>query len=212
MKLYTFFRSSAAFRMRIALNLKGLAYESAFVSLPKMEHKQPEFSAVNPQQLVPALDTGKGVFIQSMAIMEYLDETHPSPPFLPKTPEARAYVRALSQVIACDIHPLNNVRVLKYLETELGHPQPVRDKWYAHWIREGFVSLEGLLEREKRAGKFCHGDAPGMADICLVPQVFNAQRFNCPTGDYPIAMRIFEACMALKPFQDAAPMKQGDAA
>lgn len=211
MKLYTFFRSSAAFRMRIALNLKGIRYDPVFVSLPKMEHRKAEFAAVNPQQLVPALDTGKKVLIQSMAIMEYMDETQPTPPFLPKDPLARAYVRALSQIIACEIHPLNNVRVLKYLETELGHAEPARNKWYAHWVREGFTSIEDMLKREKQHGKFCFGDQPGMADICLVPQVFNAQRFNCPTGDYPTLMRIFEACMTMKAFQDAAPMKQGDA-
>ena len=145
MKLYTFFRSSAAFRMRIAMNVKGLAYDPVIVSLPKMEHREAEFAAVNPQRLVPTLVDGDEVLIQSMATIEYLDETHPEPPVLPKSPEARAYVRAMSQIIGCEIHPLNNIRVLKYLENELGPDEAARNAWYAHWVSEGFIAFEALL-------------------------------------------------------------------
>lgn len=212
MKLYTFFRSSAAYRMRIALNLKGIDYESEFVSLPKMEHRTDAFLKVNPQGLVPVLVDGENALIQSMATIEYLDETHPEPPLMPTSPGDRAYVRGLAQVIGCDIHPLNNVRVLKYLGDPLGHDQDVVQSWYEHWIAEGFRSLEGLLKSEGRSGKFCFGDQVTMADVCLVPQVFNAHRFNCPTDGYPTVMAIFENCGALKPFQDAHPSTQSDAA
>ncbi len=210
MKLYTFFRSSAAFRMRIAMNVKGLAYDPVIVSLPKMEHREAEFAAVNPQRLVPTLVDGDEVLIQSMATIEYLDETHPEPPVLPKSPEARAYVRAMSQIIGCEIHPLNNIRVLKYLENELGQDEAARNAWYAHWVSEGFIAFEALLGERGLAGRFCHGDQVSMADICLVPQVFNAQRFNCPTGDYPRLKAIFENCMKLQPFIDAGPDAQPD--
>jgi len=211
MKLYTFFRSSAAFRMRIALNLKGITYDSEFVSLPKMEHKTEAFLKVNPQGLVPVLVDGDNVLVQSMATIEYLDETHPEPPFMPTSPGDRAYVRALSQVVSCDIHPLNNVRVLIYLRKQLGQGEDVVQSWYEHWIAEGFRSLEGLLKSEGLAGKYCYRDQVTMADICLVPQVFNAQRFNCPLDDYPTVTGIFENLHALKAIQDAAPMAQGDA-
>ena len=212
MKLYTFFRSSAAYRMRIALNLKGIAYDSEFVSLPKMEHRTEAFLKINPQGLVPVLIDGQTALIQSMATIEYLDETHPEPPLMPKSPTDRAYVRGISQVIGCDIHPLNNVRVLNYLRNQLAHEEPVVQSWYEHWIAEGFRSLEGLLTSEGMSGKYCFGDQVTMADVCLVPQVFNAQRFNCPTDDYPTVMAIFENCTSLKPFQDAHPSTQGDAA
>ena len=211
MQLYTFFRSSAAYRMRIALNLKGLAYEPVAVSLPRMEHREPAFAVVNPQRLVPALVDGPVTLTQSVAMMEYLEETHPEPPLLPADPVGRAYVRALAQTIACDIHPLNNVRVLIYLKDRLGHDEQTRDRWYAHWIAEGFAALEGLLQSRGRAGRFCHGDRVGMADVCLVPQVFNARRFDCPTDPYPTVMRIFEECQALEPFARAAPERQPDA-
>lgn len=210
MKLYTFFRSSAAYRMRIALNYKGLDYESVAVSLPKMAHRETEYAALNPQRLVPSLTDGGEVLIQSMAIIEYLEETHPEPPLLPASPADRAYVRALSQVIGCDIHPLNNVRVLKYLENDLGHDEATRNAWYAHWVSEGFIGLEGLLAQRGLAGKFCHGDRVSMADICLVPQVYNAHRFNCPTDDYPLLMGIYDNCMALQSFADAQPDNQPD--
>ncbi len=214
MQLYTFFRSSAAFRMRIALNYKGLAYDPVAVSLPRMEHRDPGFAAVNPQRLVPALVDGPVTLIQSVAMMEYLEETHPGgfePPLLPSDPAERAYVRALTQLIACDIHPLNNVRVLIYLKDRLGHDEQTRSRWYAHWIAEGFVALEGLLQSQGRAGRFCHGDRVSMADVCLVPQVFNALRFKCPTDPYPTVMRVFESCQALEPFARAAPDRQPDA-
>ncbi len=210
MKLYTFFRSSAAYRMRIALNYKGLDYESVAVSLPKMAHRETEYAALNPQRLVPSLTDGGEVLIQSMAIIEYLEETHPEPPLLPASPADRAYVRALSQVIGCDIHPLNNVRVLKYLENDLGHDEATRNAWYAHWVSEGFIGLEGLLAQRGLAGKFCHGDRVSMADICLVPQVYNAHRFNCPTDDYPLLMGIYDNCMAVPSFADAQPDNQSD--
>jgi maleylacetoacetate isomerase len=212
MKLYSFFRSSAAYRMRIALNLKGLAYEMDYVSLPKMEQRKPEFLAINPQGLVPALVDGDQVLIQSMAIIEYLDETHPTPPrFIPDNPLDRAYVRALSQVVACETHPLNNVRVLNYLRDALKADDAARQAWYEHWIELGLGTVESLLKQKGKAGKFCFGDSPTMADVCLVPQVFNAQRFNCPLDGYPTVMRIFEACQAMKPFADAHPSKQKDA-
>lgn len=210
MKLYTFFRSSAAFRLRIALNLKGLAHESASVSLPKMEHVEAGYAAVNPQQRVPALEDDGKVFIQSMAIIEYLDETHAEPPLMPATAADRAYVRALSQVIACDIHPLNNLAILKYLEGVLGHDAGARQAWYEHWIKEGFTALEALLDEHGLADRFCYRDQVTLADICLVPQVFNAQRYNCPTEAYPRLMAIFDNCMALQPFTDASPENQAD--
>ena len=211
MQLYTFFRSSAAYRMRIALNLKGLAYDPVAVSLPRMEHREPAFAAVNPQRLVPALVDGPATLIQSVAMMEYLEETRPDPPLLPQDPVERAHVRALVQLIACDIHPLNNVRVLIYLKDRLCHDEQTRNRWYAHWIAEGFAALEGLLQSRGNTGRFCHGDRVGMADVCLVPQVFNAKRFDCPTDPYPTVMRIFEECQALEPFARAAPERQPDA-
>ena len=184
MKLYTFFRSSAAYRLRIALNLKGLAYESIASACPRWSIAEPGYAAVNPQRLLPALVDGPTTLIQSVAMMEYLDETHPEPPFLPADPIERAYVRAITQLIACDIHPLNNIRVLKYLQEQLGHDHAIRDQWYAHWIAEGFGALEALLKQQGKAGRYCHGDRVGMADICLVPQFINAQRFKCATDPY----------------------------
>ena len=210
MQLYTYFRSSAAYRMRIALNLKGLDYEQVAVDLPGGVHREAAFDAVNPQRLVPALIDGERTLIQSVAQMEYLEETRPEPPLLPADPVERARVRALVQIIACDIHPLNNLRVLKYLQEMLGHDDAARDRWYAHWIAEGFVALERLLAESEHTGRFCHGETPGMADVCLVPQVFNARRFNCPTEPYPTVMRIHEACDALEAFAAAHPARQPD--
>ena len=210
MQLYSYFRSSAAYRMRIALNLKGLDYGQVAVDLPGGVHREAEFEAVNPQRLVPALIDGERTLIQSVAQMEYLEETRPEPPLLPADPAGRARVRALVQIIACDIHPLNNLRVLKYLQETLGHDDAARDRWYAHWIAEGFVALERLLAGSGHTGEFCHGEAPGMADVCLVPQVFNALRFNCPTEPYPTVMRIYEACNALDAFAAAHPARQPD--
>lgn len=212
MKLYGYFRSSAAFRVRIALNLKGLAYEQVSVHLRKSEQLKAEYLALQPQGLVPALDDEGEIFIQSLAIIEYLDETHPAPPLLPGDPAGRARVRGLAQAVACDIHPIDNLRVLRYLARPLGHDEKAIEAWFNHWIKLGFDGIERLLAGDGQAGKFCHGDAPGLADICLVPQVFNARRY--PSFDmtpYPTIGRVFEACMALDDFERARPERQPDA-
>ena len=210
MRLYGYFRSSAAFRVRIALNLKGLAYEPRFVHLARGEHRQAEYGALNPQGLVPALEDGGKLLTQSLAIIEYLEEKHPSPPLLPKDLLGRARVRSLALLIACEIHPLNNLRALQYLVNELGHSEQDRDRWYQHWIHDGMAKLEGDLAGNRR-GRFCHGDTPTMADCCLVPQIFNAQRFKCDLSHAPTALRVFEECMKLEPFQRAQPARQPDA-
>jgi maleylacetoacetate isomerase/maleylpyruvate isomerase len=209
-KLYTYFRSSAAFRVRIALNLKGLAYQSQFVHLAKGEHLQPAYTAVNPQGLLPALEVDGALLAQSLAIMEYLDETHPQPALLPKDPLGRARARSLSLIVACEIHPLNNPRVLKYVKNTLGHSQDEVNVWYRHWIADGLAKLEAELGKPG-TGRHCHGDAPTMADCCLVPQIFNAQRFDCDLKSYPTVMRVFDACMRLDAFDRAQPGKQPDA-
>lgn len=210
MKLYTYFRSSAAFRVRIALNLKGLDYQPAFVHLAKGEHRKPEYAAINPQGLLPALEVDGALLPQSIAIMEYLEEAHPQPPLLPKHPLERARVRSLSLIVACEIHPLNNPRVLNYVKTTLGHGKEEVDAWYRHWIADGLVKLEAELGRPG-TGRHCHDDAPSMADCCLVPQIFNAQRFACDLKPYPTVMRVFDACMQLDAFVRAQPDKQPDA-
>ena len=176
MKLYTFFRSSAAFRVRIALNLKRLRYEPSFIQLRKNEQRQPDYLTLNPLGLVPTLEEDGQIFTQSLAIIEYLDETHPEPPLLPGHPADRARVRALALAIACDIHPNDNLRVLRYLANPLGHDEKTIETWFNHWIKLGFDGIEPILAEDGQAGDFCHGDAPTLADICLVPQVFNAQR------------------------------------
>jgi maleylacetoacetate isomerase/maleylpyruvate isomerase len=209
-KLYTYFRSSAAFRVRIALNLKGLAYQPQFVHLAKGEHLQPAYTAVNPQGLLPALEVDGALLAQSIAIMEYLDETHPQPALLPADPLGRARARSLSLIVACEIHPLNNPRVLKYLKNTLGHSQEEVNAWYRHWIADGLAKLEAELGKPA-TGRHCHGDAPTMADCCLVPQIFNAQRFECDLEPYPTVMRVFDACMQLDAFERAQPVKQPDA-
>jgi len=209
-KLYTYFRSSAAFRVRIALNLKGLAYAPAFVHLAKGEHLQPAYAAINPQGLVPVLEVEGTRLAQSIAIMEYLDEVHPQPPLLPKDLLGRARARSLALIVACEIHPLNNPRVLKYVKNSLGHTQDEVDTWYRHWIADGLAKLEGEL-RTPGTGRHCHGDAPTMADCCLAPQIFNAQRFRCDLGPYPTVMRVFDACMKLEAFERAQPSRQPDA-
>ncbi|MGA8049148.1 MAG: maleylacetoacetate isomerase [Burkholderiales bacterium] len=211
MRLYTFFRSSAAFRVRIALNLKGLSYEPRFIHLAKGEHRKPDYDAVNPQGLLPALIDDGHLLTQSLAIIEYLEETHPSPPLLPQDPLGRARVRSLALLVACEIHPLNNLRALQYLVKELGHSEADKNKWYEHWIHDGMAKLEADLTRTKGSGRFCHGDAPTMADCCLVPQIFNAQRFNCDLSHAPTASRIFNECMKLDSFQRAQPSGQPDA-
>lgn len=213
MELYTFFRSSTSFRVRIALALKGLSYEAHYTSLPKMAHKDPAYLKVNPQGLVPTLvdDSGR-VFTQSLATIEYLDEKHPQPPLLPKDAEGRWYVRALSQIIGCDMHPLNNTRVLKYLKGPFGiAPERVDGEWYGHWIAEGFRDLEAFLNTNKRFGRFCLGDAVTMADVCLAPQAFNAERFNVDITPYPTVKQIYDTCLAHPAFQAAHPANQADA-
>ncbi|AMR76781.1 maleylacetoacetate isomerase [Cupriavidus nantongensis] len=213
LKLYSYFRSSASFRVRIALELKGLSYDYVPVHLLKEGGQQlkPEFRAVNPDGLVPALVDGEHVLQQSLAIVEYLDEVHPEPRLLPGTALDRAYVRGLAQEIACEIHPLNNLRVLKYLKHTVGVTDEVKDAWYRHWIELGFASLQANLERSGKAGRFCFGDTPTLADLCLVPQVFNAQRFNIDVARYPAIAKIYENCMALPAFQKAEPKSQPDA-
>ena len=211
MRLYTYFRSSAAFRVRIALNLKGLAYEPSFVHLARGDHRKPEYAAVNPQALVPALIDDGDLLSQSLAIMEYLEEKHPSPPLLPQDLAGRARVRSISMLIACEIHPLNNLRVLRYLVRELGRSEDEKNSWYRHWIHDGLARLEADLVRAAGGGKFCHGDRPTMADCCLVPQLFNAQRLECDTSHAPTLMRVFDACMKLEAFHMAQPSQQSDA-
>ena len=211
MKLYGYFRSSAAFRVRIALNLKGLAYEPAFVHLAKGEHRKPEYGSLNPQCLVPALEDGGRLLTQSLAIIEYLEETHPNPPLLPKGPFARARARSLALLVACEIHPLNNLRTLTHLRKELGQGEEQVNAWYRHWIADGMTKLEAAMAKTPGTGRYSQGDVPGIADCCLVPQVFNAQRYKCDLGPYPTAMRAFDACMQLDAFDRAQPGKQADA-
>ena len=203
MKLYNYFRSSASFRVRIALELKGLSYDYVPVHLVKGEHKQAAYSAVAPEMLVPHLEVDGHNLAQSMAIIEYLDETHPQNPLLPHDPLGRAQVRALAQSIACEIHPLNNLRVLKYLVKELGASEEAKNGWYRHWVRSGLEAFE--LQLAAHAGPFCWGDAPTLADCCLVPQIFNGQRFNVDFSGLPRTMAAFDACMALPAFQRAQP-------
>ncbi|HSI54372.1 MAG: maleylacetoacetate isomerase [Ramlibacter sp.] len=205
MKLYNYFRSSASFRVRIALELKGLGYDYIPVHLVKGEHKSPDFAAVSPTTLVPALVTDAGDHLgQSMAIIEYLDETHPEPALLPHDALGRARVRALAQTIACEIHPLNNLRVLKYLVRELKVDEETKNTWYRHWVREGLEAFERELA-QLPPSKFCYGDTPTLADCCLVPQIFNGRRVNTPYDGLPRTMAAFEACMSLDAFQKAQP-------
>jgi maleylacetoacetate isomerase/maleylpyruvate isomerase len=207
-KLYTYFRSSAAFRVRIALNLKGLAYEPLFVHLAKGEHRKPEYAAVNPQALLPTLVLDDGARLtQSLAIMEYLEEKHPQPALLPKDALGRARVRSLANLIASEIHPLNNLRTLQHLRRALGQTEGQVNVWYRHWVADGLAKLEADLRNER----FCYGDAPTLADCCLVPQIFNAQRYQCDLAPYPRTMRVFEQCMKLEAFDRAQPAKQPDA-
>jgi maleylacetoacetate isomerase len=210
MKLYGYFRSSAAFRVRIALNLKGLAWEDGFVHLRRGDQRGADYLAVNPQGLVPALETDGQTLIQSTAIVEYLDETHPEPPLLPQDPAGRARVRALTAIVACDIHPIDNLRVLRYLSRPLGHDQAAIEAWFNHWIATGFAGLEALLAGDARTGAFCHGDIPGLADIALVPQVVNSERYRLDLSPYPTIARIYETCMRLDAFSRAHPNNQPD--
>ena len=212
MKLYTYFRSSAAFRVRIALNLKSLAYQPVFIHLAKGEHRQPAYAAINPQALVPTLELDDGTRLtQSLAIIEYLDTLKPQPALLPAPPLERARVRALALLIACEIHPLNNLRVLQHLKRALGQGEEQIKAWYQHWIADGLAKFEAELKAGRPRGAFCHGDAPGLADCCLVPQIFNAHRYDCDLSPYPETMRAFDACMKLEAFDRAQPAKQPDA-
>jgi maleylacetoacetate isomerase len=210
-KLYTYFRSGAAFRVRIALNLKGVAYEPQFVHLPKGAHRESSYAEVNPQALVPTLVTDEGPKLaQSLAIIEYLDEIHPRPALLPKDVSGRARVRSLSLLVACEIHPLNNLRVLQHLKRALKQDEAQVKSWYQHWIAEGLAKLEAELQ-SPASGRFSHGDVPTMADCCLVPQVFGAKRYDCDLAPYPTVVRVFDECMKLEAFERAQPSRQPDA-
>lgn len=212
MKLFTYFRSSAAYRVRIALNLKGLAYEAVPIHLLKNggEQRQAEYRAINPAGLVPALQDNGATLTQSLAIIEYLDETHPQVALMPSDPLGRARVRGLAMAIACDIHPIANLRVLQYLTGPLGVSEEAKNEWFRHWVREGLAALETQLARDGQTGRFCHGDSPTLADCCLVPQVFNAQRFNIEMAPFPTIMRINAACLELPAFAAAHPSQQPD--
>jgi maleylacetoacetate isomerase len=211
-KLYDYFRSSAAYRVRIALNLKGLVPERAFVHLRRGVQRGDDYLALNPQGLVPSLVTDAGdVLTQSLAIIEWLDETHPQPPLLPPDAAGRARARALALAIACDIHPLNNLRVLNYLTGTLGATEAQKNGWYRYWCDVGLEALETQLAREAATGTFCHGGAPTIADICLVPQLANARRVDLDLAPYPTLLRIEAACSALPAFAAAAPARQPDA-
>ncbi|HTH75179.1 MAG TPA: maleylacetoacetate isomerase [Trinickia sp.] len=212
MKLYSYFRSSASYRVRIALNLKGLPYEYAAVHLLRGggEQLRADYRRVCPDGVVPSLVDGSVVLQQSLAIIEYLEETHPNPPLLPSAPGDRAYVRAIALQIACEIHPLNNLRVLKYLKHELGVTDEAKGAWYKHWIDNGFSVLEATLAGDPRTGKFVFGDTPTMADLALVPQVFNAMRFNVDMQPYPTIQRLYDEAMRHDAFERAAPGRQPD--
>ena len=211
MKLYNYFRSSASFRVRTALQLKGLAYEYVPVHLVKGEQRDPALAALAAEHLVPVLELEDGRRLtQSMAIIEYLDETHPQPALLPRDAVGRARVRALAQIVACEVHPLNNLRVLKYLVHELKADEPAKNAWYRHWVDLGLQAYEAHLAEQP--GAFSHGDAPTLADCCLVPQIFNAQRFDCDLSGLPRTMAVFDACMKLPAFQQAQPSACPDAA
>lgn len=209
LKLYGYWRSSATFRVRIVLGLKGITYEQVAVNLRGGEQKEKAYRRLNPQGLVPFLVDGEWGIGQSVAIMEYLDETYPAYPLLPSSPQDRARVRQIVDMIACDVHPLNNLRVLNYLESEFGVREAQRESWYHHWIRETFWALEQLLASS--SGVYCVGNEVTLADCMLVPQVYNARRYNMDLSDYPTLCRIHDRCMALQAFADAAPESQSDA-
>ena len=213
LQLYSYWRSSAAYRVRIGLNLKGLAYETLPVHLLRGGGEQhgESFRRANPQGLVPVLKHGDQLIRQSLAALEYLDEAFPGHPLLPQAAHDRQRVRSIALAIACDIHPLNNLRVLQYFERSWGVPQPGRDGWVRHWIEEGFAALEAMLADDPTTGRYCFGDTPGMADCCLVPQIYNARRFHVDMAAYPTLLRIDEACQALPAFGAAGPERQPDA-
>lgn len=213
LQLYSYWRSSAAYRVRIGLGLKGLAYETLPIHLLRDGGEQhgEAFRKANPQGLVPALRHGDRVLSQSLAILEYVDEVWPEQPLLPKSADGRGRARSIAQAIACDIHPLNNLRVLQYFEHTWEVPQPRREAWVRHWIGQGFAALETMLADDPMTGRFCIGDTPGLADCCLVPQVYNARRFHVDMAQYPTLLRIDEACQALPAFEAARPERQPDA-
>jgi maleylpyruvate isomerase len=211
MRIYTYFRSSASYRLRIALSLKGLAPEETFIHLRRREQLSPEYRRINPLGLVPALEDNGQTFIQSLAIIEYLEETNPHPPLLPAEPADRAFVREIALTIACDIHPMNNLRALSYLQNGLAIDGAAKDRWYAHWIAEGLLGLEAILSSDARVGTYCFGETPTLADICLVPQIFNAERMNCPLESYPTLRRLTANARAHPAFCAAEPGKQPDA-
>lgn len=211
MILHGYYRSSASFRVRIALNLKQTAFETISHHLRKREQSHPDYLRLNPQGLVPSLDTGAAMLTQSLAIIEYLDETIPIPPLLPATPAGRARVRALAQIICCDIHPIDNLRVLNYLRESYKIPEPDVRSWYNHWIALGFAAIETTLAASSGDAGFCFGDRPGLADICLVPQVVNSGNFGFDLTPYPNIKRIFDHCMTLPAFATAHPKLQPDA-
>lgn len=222
MKLYSYFRSSASYRVRIALALKGIEVEYAAIHLVKNEQLGDAFRAVAPSQLVPALvldgdvdgddASGASILTQSLAIIEYLDETHPEPPLLPKDALGRARVRAIALDMACEIHPLDNLRVLRYLVKEIGVSDDDKNRWYRHWVETGLAVVEQQLAGHPSTGRFCHGDVPGLADCVLVPQIFNAQRMDCRLDHVPTVMRVFEHCMVEAAFSSTQPSACPDAA
>ncbi|MEA3093245.1 MAG: maleylpyruvate isomerase [Caballeronia sp.] len=213
MKLYSYFRSSAAYRVRIALNLKGLAFEYAPIHLLRDGGQQlkPDYRELNPDGIVPTFIDGDNVLTQSLAIIEYLDETHPEPALLPGTPLDRAFIRSVALQIACEIHPVDNLRILKYLKHTLKVGDEAKDTWYRHWLESGFESLEKRLANDSRVGKLCFGNAPTLADLCLVPQVYNARRFNLDMSRYPTIERIADHAAQIDAFARAAPGQQPDA-
>jgi len=213
MKLYTFFRSSASYRVRIALNLKGISYEQAPVHLRRGGGEQltPAYRAVNPQALVPALEDNGKILTQSLAIIEYLEEKQPKPALLPPDPADKALVRSMAMVIACEVHPIQNLRVLNHVKKEYGQTDEQVNRWAQHWIDLGLSALEQMIAAQARRGKFCFGDSPTLADICLVPQLGNARRYGCELSKYPAILDIEKNCMAVAAFADAAPEKQPDA-
>ncbi|HEY8609206.1 MAG TPA: maleylacetoacetate isomerase [Noviherbaspirillum sp.] len=213
MKLYSYFRSSASYRVRIALNLKGLDYETVPVHLLRNggEQLSSEYRRINPDGLVPALEVDGTALQQSLAIIEYLDEAYPEKPLLPPAPLDRAFVRGIALSIACDIHPINNLRVLRYLVRDLKVSEEDKNAWYRHWCEQGLAAVETTLARDARVGTFCFGDTPTLADCCLVPQIANARRLECDLSAMPTILRINDACLALEAFARAAPGQQPDA-
>ena len=209
-KLYNAARSSASFRMRIALNVKGLPFEYVPIDLRKGGQATESYKKLNPQELVPLLDDGSAHLTQSLAAIEYLEEKYPQPPLLPHAPLDRAYVRTVALAVACEIHPLNNLRVLRYLVREMELSDEKKNTWYRHWVEQGLAQIEAGLVAGKRTGRYTLGDQVTVADVCIVPQIFNAQRFNCSLDHVPTVMGIFEACMQLAAFENARPEKQVD--